>query len=58
MLTVNYSESGPQPAAKIIVLSFILQTRTLLSGIDGGVVGNIDSTISLKAVTSVYNSIS
>lgn len=52
MPTVHYSESGLQPAAKIMVLSFTLQIRVLISGMDG------DSAVSLKAVTSVYNSIS
>lgn len=58
MPTVHYSESGPQPAAKIIVPSFILQIKDSAKWNGWRSGGNADSAVSLKAVTSVYNSTS
>jgi len=57
MPTTYDPESGPQPTAKIIVPSLILQTKD--SGKQNGwrSGGNTDPAVSLEAVTSVYNSI-
>lgn len=56
MPTARYSESRPQPTAKIIVPSLILQIKDSgkWNGWKSG--GNIASAVILKAVTSVYNS--
>lgn len=56
MPTAHYPESGHQPAAKIIVPSLILQIKDCgkWDGWRSG--GNTDPAVSLKAVTSVYNS--
>lgn len=56
MPTAYYPESGPQPAANITVPSLILQidNSSKWNGCRSG--GNTDPAVSLKAVTSVYNS--
>lgn len=58
MPTVHYSDSGLQPAAKIMVLSFTLQIKDSAKWNGWRSGGNTDSVISLKAITSVYNSTS
>lgn len=55
MPTAHYSESGPQPAAKIIVPSLILQIKDSGKWNGWRSSGNTDPAISLKEVTSVYN---